>query len=455
MKILLVQKNSKLKDRLNLYLDNLPTSVEVIEASDFSQVKDLLEQVIGIDVVLTCHETGSFEGMKIAVPLLKTYDCDLIVNTEDKLEEALEYKAFESLAERGHLIGNDVNCEMFHNLILDVLKRRKNLSFEYTEEEYRKVRLIYFLRCNKVLCDVFIKIGDEKYIKVLKKDDIYTRDDLQKYRDKKVKYLFVQAEDYEEFGAGLSKTPFLIEDRNLDPKYVEDAVINTLDIVHEMVSESGVTDEVINLVDYSVFQIENTLEDDKILSRLLASFRDRKDYLLDHSYMVAYFSNSVCAHMEWDSEEIRKKLSYAAMLQDLCLADADLAMAINLQTADMVNYTDEQISYYKSHPQQISELVKKNPKVPMNVDEILLSHHEKPEGNGFPRALSSHRVTQLAAVFNVAHSFVDELYREEFDLDQIPTILSRMKKRFSSGNYQKPFEGLLNVFKQTITVSND
>jgi len=451
LKILLIQTNHKLKDRINLYLDNLPTSIEVVEASKFSNIKDLLEQVVGVDVVLTCHESSTFEGMKIAASLAKDYDCDLVVNTDENLKETLEFKAFTSLNERGHLIGNDVNCEGFHNLILDILKRRKNLSFDYTEEEYRKVRLIYFLRCNKVLCDVYIKIGDEKYIKVLKKDDIYTRDDLQKYRDKKVKFLYVQAEDYEEFGAGLSKTPFLIEDRNLDPKYVEDAVINTLDIVHEMVSESGVTDEVINLVDYSVFQIESTLEDDKILSRLLSSFRNRKDYLIDHSYMIAYFSNSICAHMEWDSEEIRKKLSYAALLQDLCLADPDLAMAVNLQTADMVNYTDEQISIYKSHPTQICELVKQNSKIPMNVDEILLSHHEKPEGNGFPRALSSHRITQLSAVFNVAHSFVDELYREEFDFDKIPTILSRMKKRFSSGAYQKPFEGLLSVFKKTIT----
>jgi len=454
LKILLAQTNHKLKDRLNLYLDNLPTSVEVIETSDISQMKDLLEQIMGIDIVLTCHENSSFEGMKIASSLLKDYDCDLVVNTEENLEGSLEYKSFEALNERSHLIQNDVNCETFHNLVLDILKRRKDLSFEYTEEEYRKVRLIYFLRCNKVLCDVYIKLSEEKYIKILKKGDIYTRDDLQKYREKKIKFLYVQSEDYEEFGAGLSKTPFLIEDKNLDPKYVEDAIINTLDIVHEMVSESGVTDEVINLVDYSVYQIENTLEDDRILSRLLASFKDRKDYLLDHSYMVAYFSNSVCSNMDWDSEEIRKKLSYAAMLQDLTLADPELAMAVNLQTADMVNYTDEQIAYYKSHPQQICELVKKNNKIPLNVDEILLSHHEKPEGNGFPRALSSHRVTQLSAVFIVAHSFVDELYREEFDLDKVSTILARMKKRFSTGNYQKPFDGLMNVFKKTITVGS-
>ncbi|WP_417336047.1 HD-GYP domain-containing protein [Halobacteriovorax marinus] len=453
MKILLAQNNHKIKDRLNLYLDNLPTNVDVYEVSSYGELEERLSQDPSIDITISCHMSAKLEGMKISGLLLNGHQSDLIVNTTESLEDSLEYKAFSKLDSRGQIIKNDINCESFHNLILDILKKRRNLNFQYAEEEYRKVRLSYFLRFNKVLCDVFIKINDDKYVKVLRKDDIYTRDDLQRYREKNIKFLYINSEDYDDFGASLATTPFLIEDRNLDPKYLDDAVVNTLDIVHEMVLESGLTDEVVNLVDYTAYQIESSLSSDRILNRLLSILKDRKDYLLDHSYMIAYFSNSICSHMEWDSEEIRKKLSYAAILQDVCLSDAKMAMVMNLQKPEMTEYTPEQIAHYQSHPEQIANIVKANDTIPLNVDEILLSQHEKPEGNGFPRGLSHHRVSQLSAVFIVAHAFVDELYREEFDLTKIPVIIKRMEKRFSVGNYRKPLEGLINVFQKSIEVA--
>jgi len=452
LKILLAQNNHRIRDRLNLYLDNLPTIVEVCEVSTYSDLENKLKEDSSIDITIACHLGSTFEGMKISNTLLKDHKSDLIINTSETLDDTLEYKAFSKLDSRANIIPNDINCESFHYLILGILNKRRNIDFKYKEEIYRKVRLSYFLRFNKVLCDVFIKINEDKYIKVLRKDDFYSRDDLYKYREKNIKFLYIQSEDYDEFGTSLAETPFLIEDKNLDPEFLDDAVINTLDIVHEMVLESGLTDEVINLVDYTVYQIENNLETDRVLDRLLSLLTNRKDYLLDHSYMIAYFSNAICSNMEWDSEEIRKKLSYAAILQDVCLSDATMALTINLQKSEMINYSADEIGYYKQHPQQVANIVRENNSIPINVDEILLSHHEKPEGNGFPRALSHHRVTQLSALFIVAHSFVDELYREEFDLSKIPIILLRMEERFSKGNYRRPMEGLLNVFRSSLEV---
>ena len=52
----------------------------------------------------------------------------------------------------------------FYNL------KNQDVQFEYKEQKYRRVRLIYFLRFNKVLCDVFVKINEEKHIKILKRE---------------------------------------------------------------------------------------------------------------------------------------------------------------------------------------------------------------------------------------------------------------------------------------------
>jgi HD-GYP domain-containing protein (c-di-GMP phosphodiesterase class II) len=448
LKILIAQSNSKLKDRYNLYLDNLPTGVEVLEVSSLVQLQSALESIDEIDLIIAEQSTNGIEGMTISSTVLNELNSDLIINSNEELSKHIDNEYFSSLAERAHLIKNDTNCESFQNLVLDILKRRKKLNFQYQEEKYRKVRLVYFLRFNKVLCDVFIKLNDDKYVKVLKKDDIYTRDDLQKYRSKAVKFLYIESSEYDNFSSDLASTPYLIEDKKLSSELVEDAVINTLDIVHEMVGEVGVTEEVLNLVDYSVYQIESTLDDDKILSKLMNNLKERKDYLLDHSYMMAYFSNSICSHMNWDSEEIKKKLAYASLLQDLTVTDAQLAYDYNLQTNNLSKYSADEIEIYKKHPENISSLISSKDRIPLNVDEIVLCQHERPKGLGFPRQFTHQRVSQLSAVFIISHVFVDELFRVNFDLEKIPKILNSMKEDYDEGNYKKPFKGLLDVFKK-------
>ncbi len=81
MKILVAQSNQKQKDRFNLYLDNLPTSVEVLEVANFVQLQSTLEQIENIDIVIASHDQPSLEGMKISTFITQSHDCDLIINS--------------------------------------------------------------------------------------------------------------------------------------------------------------------------------------------------------------------------------------------------------------------------------------------------------------------------------------------------------------------------------------
>ena len=63
-----------------------------------------------------------------------------------------------------------------------------------------------------------------------------------------------------------------------------------MEIVQDLVKDFGVNEQVINLVDYAVFQISDQLSkgEDK-LAAMLSRFQKRKDFLYDSSYLVAYF----------------------------------------------------------------------------------------------------------------------------------------------------------------------
>ncbi|TNF03085.1 MAG: hypothetical protein EP326_02745, partial [Deltaproteobacteria bacterium] len=92
--------------------------------------------------------------------------------------------------------------------------------------------------------------------------------------------------------------------------------------------------------------------------------------------------------------------------------------------------------------------------IPPNVDEILLFHHENPEGSGFPKGLNADRIPALCAVFNVAHAFVNEMYRVDFDTTEIPHILMHLKKRFSTGQYLNAMIGLVESLDPMTNIIN-
>jgi response regulator RpfG family c-di-GMP phosphodiesterase len=70
----------------------------------------------------------------------------------------------------------------------------------------------------------------------------------------------------------------------------------------------------------------------------------------------------------------------------------------------------------------------------------------RPDGKGFPRGLDAHRITQLCAVFNIARTFVNLLFKHDFNEAKMPGILSYFIKNYNVGNYKQPLKAMIECF---------
>ncbi len=452
MKILFIEAHDLIRQRFTLCLDNLPLDIEVVEVASEAAAVSALNEKGPFELIICGHDPERFNApsfyakinpVDLAIPFIVLGDGDIA--SANELQGNFKKNPLNLI------ISKKSTSKDFSTRIWSVIKSKNNLNFEYEEEEYKKIRLIYFLRFNQVLCDVYVKLNDQKFIKIINKDEFYTRDDFRKYTKRNIEYLYILSEDYENFGVSMAKTPFLIENKSIASDQVEHAVSTTVEIIHDLAATVGITDTVLNLVDYSVYQIEAQLDETndkkaKEIYNLMTKMRDRKDYLYDHSYMLSYMSCEICTHLDWDSEETRNKLIYASLLKDIKVTNADLAMAVDLQSGDLLKFSEEDIARYKKHPLEAAQMIAESKAFPLNIEDLVAQHHENPEGTGFPRKLEAARVNQLTATFIVAHNFVNELYREDFNRKEIINILSRMKKRFGVGPYKAPVMALIRCF---------
>ena len=56
-----------------------------------------------------------------------------------------------------------------------------------------------------------------------------------------------------------------------------------------------------------------------------------------------------------------------------------------------------------------SEYAKQFREIPPDVDQIIVEHHERPDGTGFPRGLFHSKVSPLSALFIIAHDILHYL----------------------------------------------
>jgi len=316
-----------------------------------------------------------------------------------------------------------------------------NIIQEELISNYYKVKTIYFLRYNKTLFDIYIKLSSSKYVKIIHKNSSYTLRDIERYLDKKQDYLYINTNDAEHFESKLMENTYLIEEES-ELEDSDDALEKTMTIVHYLVKELGINERVITLVDRSIDVMKKELKKDNKLLEILSKFREQHNYLHEHCYILGYFCDLLCTEMDWSATDIKKKLYYASIFHDVTLTDNNIVTALELRKENEEDQDPLLLKAYKNHPIEVAQMIRNQTSIPANVDKIIENQHELPNCTGFPRKLSSQSISQLEALFNLSYAFVIELYRNDFQKNEFTRIVKYLEINYSKGNYKKPLEAL-------------
>jgi hypothetical protein len=78
--------------------------------------------------------------------------------------------------------------------------------------------------------------------------------------------------------------------------------------------------------------------------------------------------------------------------------------------------------------------------------KIILEHHEKPDGTGYPKGLNGQTTFSLSCLFILCHDIAQELIKTKYDYAQIELFLKQRKDYYEIGNYSKFYEIAVNNF---------
>jgi HD-GYP domain-containing protein (c-di-GMP phosphodiesterase class II) len=334
--------------------------------------------------------------------------------------------------------------ELIDNLITEIQKlvNKRKLEFEdvkeYPESEYCRIRTQLLVDASPFKAGVYIRLTNQKIIKIFSPGDDFTASDLEKYYLKKqIEYFWLRKNETKLF---IDNYRHVLEEvlkaDVIDTKVATEVTVAANETLQELSTKLGFTDEVKALARTNMQIAVKAMNSLPGIKELLSRFDREKDkYIPAHSTILAFVACALSKEMTWGSEATFQKLTMAAFLHDITLANNSLAMVKDLKELQSKSnsFTSEEVKAYEQHPISAAELVRAFPNSPADVDTIIMQHHETPDGKGFPRKLSATHISPLSAVFIIAHDIV----LGSIEGRELPAIIEDLNKKYTQGNFKK------------------
>lgn len=444
MKILLVDDEQDILEILMFTLD-AELEADLITAKSGNEAIEVIKSVPDVDLIICDYNMNNGNGGDVYKYLLDNeIRIPYAMCSSDSPED---HNIFN---DKRYFIGNILKPGVFDG-IETILERYEEFSQKMASghsvelsrisSEFTFINLNLLKSFKQLPSDVFIKVGDEKMLKVFAKNAEITIDEIHKYKNKSLDKLMVRKSDVKLFVDYVCQQIDSIL-KNKGNISEEEKILNVHSVILDTVRTIGISDQIVRASEKSVAFAVNVFKENKefrVFSKHI--FGHKGDFLTKHSVALAYISCGILTKLPWDSYENRNKLALASFFHDATIKDTSF-------NENVIDEKINSISNFNEHPIEAAELVKKFKGIPPDVDKIISEHHERPDGSGFPKKLVASQISPLGSIFIVAHAIVECIFKQTFEKNELKheSILSCVQSQFEEvSNFKK----VIDAFKNT------
>ena len=161
----------------------------------------------------------------------------------------------------------------------------------------------------------------------------------------------------------------------------------------------------------------------------LARLKTADDYTYMHSTAVCALMIALGRQLKLD-EELNRKLGVAGLLHDL--GKAMMPLEILNKPGKL---TDEEFRIMKSHPEEGIKLLRESHGVDEIAFDVVLRHHEKAEGSGYPEGLKSDEISLYAKMGAVCDVYDAITSNRPYKAGWDPAESLRKMAEWSAGHF--------------------
>ncbi|MES2768756.1 MAG: HD domain-containing phosphohydrolase [Bdellovibrionota bacterium] len=443
-RILIVEDDKSFRDALSAILAR---NYSVTAAENGKVAKSILS-IQDVDLVISDIQMPFFTGVDLLEWIKQTKPCPVILMTG--FSHLLEMKRADELGADDFLSKPFSDTELKEKIekILGVLKPAENKEeVKPPEVDFFKVPIEDFVSQKETSCPVFIKLNNDKYIKIAHKGGKIPEEKINLFKDKGIAYLYVTKEDFPSFvGFTVQITKALAGNSNINAEKKNRFLKYTGELLSQQIfSPSFDQTSCQHAKDFLQSSLNIIAEDDETGS-ILMGLNDHTDFLYAHSLGVSAMSVLIAKKMGWESGAILFKLAFAGLFHDIGKKE----LPKSLLEKQRFQFTAEEVKLYESHTVRGKEILDSLKNAPSESVAVAYEHHESAVGNGYPRSVDHSKLHPFSKIVNVANVFCNYAIRSYPD-QKILTAQEAISKMQTNKVFEidkQAFQALISLIKK-------
>lgn len=436
IKILIADDVDEILDIVSFYIESTLNSTTILRAHSGKAAIELINQHSDISLVISDYNMPNGNGFDVYSHLRSQSNCKFILHTSDSLEMHPEFKSTNNFFLLPKPSEYDVLCKHLSELA--------PATSHGTGSMYSPVALTLIAKMKHIPCPLYLKLSEDNFIKISHENHSFELDEIDKLERKQTTVLYINSADFNLFINEYKNHAFSIVDKIISDTGDKSFTMAkaSIDFLNEAKSQLGLTPEIQELTNKNIKMVMSLVERHPPFKEIIERWGTLSDHLYqDRCSLIALIATAVAKKLHWVSDTTSQKLAFAALLHDITLNKEQLANQANLVIAcqDKKNLEIVEFKNFVRHPVEAAELMKRWPKCPPDVDNIILQHHEQPDGTGFPHHLDHSRIAPLSALFIISQSLADFVIQGKGS-KKLEDWLHLNQKSYTSGEFRKVFD---------------
>jgi response regulator RpfG family c-di-GMP phosphodiesterase len=443
MKFLIVNNKEEVRDILSVLISS-KYDLQIFHAVDGRHALEIYKEEGPFDLVLSGFNMPHQNGADVYNEIRKDGNTPFLLTSNNndsfkKLSTNLVY--FEEISEP---FEDTELYEKIERLISHKTVSNKTIT-------YMPISIELLEKIEMPGVPLYIKLNSEQYIKVLNEDAHFSHYELLRFKNKNLSELYVESSEVKNLISNFRKNIFSKADwDNIDIAEAINKLQLDWSILLESAKSFGWPASHTQLAQQNIARtltlINKNVELKKVFERLKSPYS--KNNIAEHCYSLVLLTTEILKELSWNSESTLQKMTFACLLHDMELTNnLFISKQDLLMSGHLANELNQQSNYkIFNHTILASQFAAKWSSCPADVDKLILQHHEKFDGTGFPQKLNFLTLFPLAAVFIISEDLIYQ--RLNFPDKNLTNFLIEKESYYNRGDMKKIFAAALRAIQK-------
>ena len=279
----------------------------------------------------------------------------------------------------------------------------KDIEIDLIANDYVPTLLADFILTPKSFFNVYIKLGQSKFIKILNAGDPLQSDLIKSYNERGVTHLYIAIEEHQKYIRFCSEMSS--KTLNRDDVATSKKMHNVLNLganIAQSLIHTGISEDKLDFANTFLTQSVGLIKAMKMKNESLKKFIDSIE-MREHCAAVSFLSGIIANEVGMESIKSIKIVGIAALLHDIGLYDLDP----DFKEEEFEHFSEEQKKIFDQHQRHGGELLRKCGGFEEVIYQAVEGHHMRRRGSDPSRRSSNvNMVTEIIGAADELHNIV-------------------------------------------------